>query len=363
MSQSEKKNFIFYIIFLLFFLILSNKFYTYEQTLLISQLDGYNYMGIANSLMDFDGDKIPYHHAQRFFIPFIIGLIGNLTEINNYTIFRIFVSFAAILIVFLHILLTFESKCNLKTGIMCFSIVFLNPYLFRYFISVPTMVNDIFFLLGLYIFCLGLFKKEIFIFLGVLISIISRQTGLFVFLGAIFYFYKKKMFKSIFVISIIFFGILMIANFYAKNNSSAGFTYEHLWGIFNSIFINREYVELIKWLMLPFYSFLPIILYLFTRKEIIPNNINKEKFILIFIIISTIGISLLAGPELATRNIIRQTTIILPILVIYLMFFSRPKKKLKSFLNYELLMVLIFYISSLHPVYSKIEILKLVKLF
>ena len=115
--------------------------------------------------------------------------------------------------------------------------------------------------------------------------------------------------------------------------------------------------------MLPFYSFIALIIFIFTRRDIITKNINSEKLIFFFIILSTIGITLLAGPELTGRNIIRLTSMIIPLLVIYLIFFSKTKNSKKNFLIHEKILILFFYISSLHPVYSKIKILELIRIF
>ena len=363
MLQIERKKFILYIIFIIIFILFTNNFYTFQQTLLINQYDGLSYMNIADSSYGFSEQIIPYHHAQRFYIPFIIGFIGNKLNVENYLIFRIFVIFAILIIVIMHTLLTFKSNCSFKTAIISSSIIFLNPYLIRYFLSVPTMVIDIFFIMGIYIFIYGLLKKNYLIFLGALIALISRQTGLFVFIATIYYCYENKMFKSFLSIFLAFILIFFLSNFYAENTSIGGFNFKHLYGLYDSIFIKKEFYELTKWLMLPFYSFITLIIFIFTRRDIITKNINSEKLIFFFIVLSTIGITLLAGPELAGRNIIRQTSIIFPLLVIYLIFFSTTKNSKKNFLIHEKIIILIFYISSLHPVYSKVKILEFVRIF
>jgi len=361
MLQIERKKFILYIIFIIVFIFFTNNFYTFQQTLLINQFDGLSYMKIANSSHKFSEELLPYHHAQRFFLPYLIGSLGNLLKVDNYLIFIIFVYFSIGIIIILHFLLVFKSKSDFKTAIMISSLVFLNPYLIRYFISVPTMVNDIFFLMGLYIFIYGLFKKNYLIYLGVLVTLISRQTGLFVFMACIFYLYNNKMFKSILYISLLFVLVFMTSNFYANNSSINGFEFKHLYGLFYSIF-SKDLVYTIKWIMLPLYGFIPILIYSFTRKNIFSKKINLEKIILIFIFLSTIGIGILAGPDLAGRNIIRQTVIVLPVISIYLLFYSFPNNNKRNFLIYEKILLIFIFISSFHPVYSKIKFLELIKI-
>ena len=121
-------------------------------------------------------------------------------------------------------------------------------------------------------------------------------------------------------------------------------------------------MEILKWILLPIYSFLPLILFSYLRKGFLNLNLNSKKIMLIFISLSTILITILAGPELASRNILRQTSIILPIFVIYLMYFSVEKNERKSFFVSEYIILIIFFISSLHPIYSKIKILNLIKI-
>ena len=210
MSYYEKKKYIYFNFFLIIFLLLTNKFYNFEQTILINQLDGLSYMSIANSSPYFTDELIPYHHSQRFFIPFSIGLIGNYFQIDNYFIFRFLIFLIILAIFIMHAKITFNSKCNYKTAIMCVSIVFLNPYLFRYFFAVPTMINDAIFLMSLYFFAYGIFKNNYFVYLAIIISILSRQTGLFVLLASLYFYYENKSFKSIFFISIYFISILLV---------------------------------------------------------------------------------------------------------------------------------------------------------
>ncbi len=360
MPFSEKKLFVLYIIFLVIFVLFTNNFYTFEQTLILKQHDGLSYMNIANYSYNFSEETLHYHHAQRFYLPYLIGLLGNTFGIDNYFIFRVFVYLSLILIMFFHSMIVFESKCNLKTAIISSSLIFLNPYLMRYFISVPTMVNDIFFLLGLYIFIYGLFKKNFYIILGTILALLSRQTGLFIYIGCIIYLYKNKMFKEIFYITCLLILILYLSNIYAQNTSTNGFNFKHLWGLFYSI-LNKDITYTLKWLLLPLYGYIPILIYFFTRKNIFYKVLITEKVILIFIFLATIGVSFLAGPDMAVRNIIRQTVIVLPILSIFLMYYSAPNNNKNNFLTHEKLLLFLILISSFHPVYSKIKIIEPIK--
>ena len=169
------------------------------------------------------------------------------------------------------------------------------------------------------------------------------------------------MLKSIFYISILLLIVLTLSNFYANNSSTNGFDFKHLYGLFFSIF-SKDFLYTIKWLALPLYGFIPILIYSFTRKNLFSKKISLEKIILIFIILSVIGISILSGPDLAGRNIIRLTVIILPVISIYFLFYSKPKNNNLKFSIYEKALLVFFFISSFHPVYSKIKFLELIKI-
>lgn len=360
MSRSEKKLFVLYIIFSVLFILFTNNYYNFEQTLMIRQNDGLSYMNIAKSSYKFSEETLHYHHAQRFYIPYLIGIIGNSLKIDNYSVFQIFIYLSIVSIIILHCYIVFESKCDFKTAIIISSLVLFNPYLLRYFLSVPTMVNDAFFLLGLYIFCYGIFKNNYLIILGTIITLISRQTGLFVFLCCILLLYQDRKFREILYISILIIIIFSLSNFYAKNTSTIGFNFKHLWGIFSSI-AEKDLIYTIKWLLLPLYGYLPIIVYSIFRRKFLNIKFSLERMLLIFLFISTIGVSVLAGPDMASRNIIRHTVIVLPVLAIFFLYYSYPSNKNVKFLFHEKILLIFIIFSSFHPTFSKIKIIESLK--
>tara|TARA_B110000027_G_scaffold134187_1_gene165444 strand:- start:246 stop:1343 length:1098 start_codon:yes stop_codon:yes gene_type:complete len=360
MLQTEKKLFVLYIILAILFILFTNKYYNFEETLMLRQNDGLSYMNIANYSFKFSQESLHYHHAQRFYIPYLIGLIGNTFNIDNYLIFQIFIYLSIIIIIIIHCKIVLDSNCDLKTAIIISSLVLLNPYLFRYFLSIPTMVNDAFFLLGLYIFCYGIFKKNFLIILGTIITLMSRQTGLFVFFCCILFLYQNKQYREILYVTILIVIIFNLSNFYAKNTSTIGFNFKHLWGIYFSI-VEKDLIYTIKWLLLPLYGYLPILLYSIFRRKFFNLKISLEKILLILIFCSTIGISILAGPDMASRNIIRHTVIVLPVLSIFFLYYSSPSNNNVNFLVHEKILLILIIASSFHPTYSKIKIFESLK--
>ena len=114
MPYTEKKLFVLYIIFLIIFILFTNNFYTFEQTLSLKQHDGLSYMNIANYSYNFSEETLHYHHAQRFYIPYLIGIIGNSLKIDNYSVFQIFIYLSIVSIIIIHCYIVFESKCDFK---------------------------------------------------------------------------------------------------------------------------------------------------------------------------------------------------------------------------------------------------------
>ena len=120
-------------------------------------------------------------------------------NVNPFLIFRIFTYLAILIIVILHYLITKILKIDIYFSILSISLLILNPYLVRYFLAVPTMVNDVFFILSIYLFLLAMMTKKNYMLFGVTLSLISRQNGIFLFISHIFYRIidnKHKFFKD-----------------------------------------------------------------------------------------------------------------------------------------------------------------------
>ena len=81
MSSRQENIYLIYIIWLLLFTILTNSYYDINGILSIDQLDSLSYFNIANSAPIYSLENIPYHHAQRFFLPYLIGSLGNLLKV------------------------------------------------------------------------------------------------------------------------------------------------------------------------------------------------------------------------------------------------------------------------------------------
>ncbi len=365
-SRHENLYFI-YTLWLLFFTFLTNQYYNFNEIVLINQLDSVSYMAIARSAPEFSSENMPYHHAQRVFIPYLIGLISNFFNINVFIVFRIFTFLIIFLIIFIHCLIIKKLKTNLYFSIISISLLILNPYLIRYFIAVPTMVNDAVFILALYLFSFGILFSNNSSFFGVFFGLISRQNGVFI---LIVYFIKNFLNKKFGIIkdkhTILTFILLLIisflANKYAKEVASGNFDYKHVYGIFDWILTSFNLIILLKWLILPLYSYLPAILIglIFLKFNEKKKNNMSDFFIMIFLFISIVGVSYLPGPDLAGRNIIRQTSLAYPIFLIFGLWFFELKGKIFNIVTF-IFLILIMHIWSLHPRYSNFSLFEILR--
>ena len=362
MHSIQKKAYLIYIFWLLIFIFFTNNHFNYEQIVLTNQLDSVSYMSIAIFSPDYSSENLPYHHAQRFFIPYLIGFVANTLNISPIIIFRLFSYLIVLSIVFLHFLITKKLKTDFFLSIFSISFLILNPYLIRYFIAVPTMINDAVFILALYLFSIGLIFNYKLGLIGVIFALVSRQNGIFIFVAYIVNNLINKrlnIFKNTSVISSIIFLIIisLLSNNYANKVSVANFDFRHVYGFFEWIDTSFNLIELLKWILLPFYSYLPLLIisfFYFEFKNL--DKINKKNFfILVFILISIIGIPFLSGPDLASRNIIRLTSLAYPIILIIGLCFVSIKDKLLNNIFF-IFIIIILHIWSLHPKYSTISI-------
>ena len=272
MSNKSERLYIIYSIWLLVFIFFTNKYYDANELVLINQLDSLSYMAIANSAPSYSSEIIPYHHAQRVFFPYLIGIFANFFSLDVFNSFKFFNFITLFLIIHLHYLIIKRLKTDLFFSIISISLLVLNPYIFRYSISVPTMINDTIFILSLYLFLLSFKLNYNYNLFSIFLGLTSRQNGIFLFIANYiniffqkkFMFWKDKNFIfSILILLIIFF----ISNHYASKVSIQKFDYKHIYGIFEWFSNSWNFIEFIKWILLPLYSYFPVIIVFFIFRK------------------------------------------------------------------------------------------------
>ena len=367
MTPIEKKKYIFYLIWLFFFIIISTKFYNENELIDIDQLDSYRYLEISKSAPGYVENEISYHHAQRFIFPYLTGIIAKSINIDVYKTYTIINSLILIIIILANHYIVSSLKFNYRTSIIYFSLLVLNPYLFRYSLAIPTMINDTIFQLSVYLFIIGLIIKNNSIFISICLGLMSRQNGIFLLVGVFlrnFLRYKKLDIMNFLLYLIIFLIIFFLTKDYAENVSTKKFDYQHVFGLFNWIESKFQLKSFLSWALLPIYSYLPALILLSISKKIENlNSVDLENiFTLSFIFFSVIGIAYLSGPELSGRNIIRLTSLVYMILIVIICIYTKLRITFdKKYFFYFFIFTL--HLWSLHPTYSKIEFLKSLKIF
>ena len=199
MNKSEIiKYYLFVLISLTFVILTTNYLSLFDIINKASQTDVISYVEIANKSpsLPFESEIIIQHVAQRFLIPYFIGLFSNLLNYELFYSFKIFTFVFIIFYIFLINLLIKKLNFNLKISVLFFSILFLNPYIVRYHIFNPVQAHDLLFVcLGL-IFALSFINKNYIInLITTLFSLYLRQTSIAFFIGSCIFLSINRKFK------------------------------------------------------------------------------------------------------------------------------------------------------------------------
>jgi hypothetical protein len=359
MINFEYQKIIFFLLSIIF-LFLTNNFFTYEETIIYGATDGATYFQIANKAPYLLDEEIPYHKAQRFIFPYIVGLISNYTKIELFYIFQIFSTLFLIgnFILFSKILNNIEVKKDEQFFLL--SLLIFNPYISRYFLAAPTMINDLMFIFSGTVFLFSLLKKNnLFLIISVLIASASRVNAVFFILALILakLIYKKKFnytVISIFSCVIIFIFISFINNFHANISglqTNSAYSTEVRFGIFYSNYTLKEFLIFI---FIPVLNFLPLlfipILFKFQMPRIITDRILAISTI---IIILNASAAIAAGPVVTGKNIIRLINLSYPFILYFIYAFIKYKY---TNLTKRFIFIIFIIIWSLHPTYSNVNV-------
>ena len=362
MRYSNDYPIIIFLILSFLFIFFTNTFYNFEQSLIYGAADGETYMRIAEASPNFSSEKEPFHKAQRFIIPYSIGLITNIINLDEYFLFKFFTT--SIFLIYLYLLLKIFEKLEVtkQFQFFLFSLIIFNPYILRYFLSLPTLINDLMFILSgtLLLFSL-LEKKKIFFFISILLATISRQNVIFILFGLILskLIFRRKFhitFLDLIIAIIIYYLTHSINNYYASSLGGENYAYNFN-ERFGILFFNYSLKDFLFFMVFPIFNFLPIILFpLFLKFDF--NKLNfKNDIVTVFSILVSMQIIFIAysaGPVITGKNIIRLINLSNPFLIFILIKFFKNKNQI-SYLNYFII-ILFFTLWSAHPTYSKIEI-------
>ena len=357
------------IFFLLVFILilLSNSFFSFEETLKYGGSDG-NYYMMISKFAPYFGENIEYIKGERFFFPYIIGIFSKLTGVEYFYAFQILS--ILLCLVFIYNLNKILILCNVSDNIklISFCLVLFNPYLLRYFIAIPTLLIDLIFLISIEFIILSFLSKKKFLFiLGLIFATLSRQNGLFILLSVFiskFYFKEKSFFtlkdliKYVFIFILIFF----LNTFYAEKSQGNTQSIESLYltTIFGIFYFDYSLKNFLEYIIFPLLSFGPIILFfLISFCYFKFSKINDELIIYLLILaLLLIGIAFVGGPNTTGRNLIRLSNFayLNLLIIINIVYFKNKINDFKISKFSAGIILLLSSLWSLHPTFSKIKV-------
>lgn len=355
MNKSEKKIYFLFILISSTFVILTTNYLSlFDIINKANQTDVISYVEIANKSpsLPFKSKIIIQHVAQRFSVPYFIGLFSNLFNYELFYVFKIFTFIFIIFYIFLINLFIKKLNLNLKISVLFFSVLFLNPYIVRYHIFNPVQAHDmLFFCLGL-IFAISFINKNYLInLITTLISLYLRQTSIAFFIGSCIFLSINRKFKFLLLL-IIFYSLslyllLKIGGYISINTFPVNVAYEIILYDFSQI------EKLVKFLLLAFMPFFPLIIFIFGQ---INKNIKISIILmLLFVCSMMIGQPILGGPDGTGNNVGRIANLCYPLVAVLCFYIFNFEKFVKN--NYFYYSFIIgMFIWSLHPTFSIIKI-------
>ena len=355
----------------IFFLIITNNYFG-EFDVNSSARSSHYYLQIANSfpnVVEFNNSSQAYIHAERFLISYLIGFFSNLLNIKVFYIFCLF-SYTLIALLFLinfKILNSLLVNCNDK--IIFYALIIFNPYIYRYHLSNPAMLNDLIFYLGISVLFLSFItKKNSLFYLSMIFLIISRQTSLIVIIALLIHLllpFKKDFieYKKVTFSLLIFLVNYLIAQYYLNSADITVFYARTIFGLIQYIKTDVNYLVLIKFFLYPLLTFGPIlilILVLIFKKNLTYNYDEKNIFFLI-LILGIFAQPIIAGPLISGKNIIRLSSFVYFISIFLICLNLDNLKTFSKKLKIVFISLIILW--SMHPNFSKIKIFEPLTLF
>jgi hypothetical protein len=351
MNKSDLKIYYLYIVISFLFIIATTNYLSlFDIINIANQTDVISYAEIANKAPEFpkESDTIIQHVAQRFLIPYIIGLLANVLNIDFFLVFKFFTLLFIIFYCFLINMFIKKLNFNLKVSILFFSILFLNPYIVRYHVFQPVQAHDmLFFCLGL-VFSLTIINKNYFTNLLITVfAIYLRQTSIALIIGSSIFLFLNKKIKLFIILCVLSLLSLFLTIKTGTQISSKTFPINLAYGLIFYDF--SQFEKLLKFLLLGVMPFAPLFVVLFGK---INKNIKiSSAIILLFVCSMIIGQPILGGPDGSVNNVGRISNLCFPILTCFCFYiFNFENFVNKNYLFYTFVLGIFFW--SLHPTFS-----------
>ena len=352
-------------IFLISLVLITNRYFSLEQVFLNGGNDGKDYFSISSYAPEFSKD-LAAHKSWRFLYPFLIGIFSKIFNFNIFLVYQITTILIIINFIFLLNKNIFINN-NFFENFIFISCILINPYFFRYFVSLPLLINDLIFIYGSVYFILFLKnKKNFYLLIGFIIVCFARQEAVFFITSMVI---CKIIFKklSIFSHKHLCLGLIIttltfsLNIYYSKNSGLSGFgsfSDGGRFALFNLSYSLEEFLIFIFHLIFPF--FLIFVVIIFNHKKFFENlyvKFKDEKLIFIFILsLLILTPAIISGPEISGKNISRLSTLTIP-LVTYLTYLIVGKPKLSWIFNSVFFVILSIFLQ--HPKYSKSKLFEI----
>ena len=349
------------------FVFITTPFYDLEATLIFGGKDGIDYFKISESAPQI-ASNIQYIKSERFLFPYLIGLFSNYFNFDIFNIYRICSVIFCLFFVYLITVLLENLKCPEKLKLLFLLIIILNPYLIRYYIALPTLINDIIFLNIVTLLAISLLKKNYYIFYSAIFFGFFCRQNTFAFILSLylifflerFFFRKKKLFdlKNVIISTSVVILVSYINYSYAKHTNSIMSGVDlysvAIFGIFNT---NYSIISFIKFIIFPLLSFFPLLIIIIFEKFELSKLNSSLKLFFIFSVLFLIAQPFLAGPVVAGKNFIRLSNYSFPLIIFLLSSIISSKAFFEQRKNNAIyiIFILILYFWSMHPTFSKIK--------
>lgn len=353
--------------FTLTFVLITTPFYDLEATLIFGGKDGIDYFRISESAPKI-ATNIQYIKSERFLFPYLIGLFSNYFNFDIFNIYRICSVIFCLSLIYLITVLLKNLKCPEKLKLLFLLIIILNPYLIRYYIALPTLINDIIFLNIVTLLAISLLKKNYYLFYSAIFFGFFCRQNTFAFILSLylifflerFFFRKNKLFdlKRIIISTSVVILVSYINYLYAKQTNSIMSGVDlysvAIFGIFNT---NYSIISFIKFIIFPLLSFFPLLIIIIFEKFELSKLNSSLKLFFILSVLFLIAQPFLAGPVIAGKNFIRLSNYSFPLIIFLLSSIISSKAFFEQRKNNAIyiIFILILYFWSMHPTFSKIK--------
>ena len=319
MTDKDIKILLYFIISSFILILISNSYFDYADSAIYGGSDGRYYIKISDSFPNF-ATNVEYIKGERFLIPFLIGSLGHFFSIDNFLIYRFLSIFLSIIFIFVFVKIILKFNLDLFSKFASIGLIIFNPYLIRYFLAVPTSILDLIFIIS---------------------SLILYLINAFIFIFFLNTFYA-----------------INAAGIYLK--LAKGSYIETLAGIFID---NYNYKEFIQYILMPFFSFGPLIIFIlfkFFNTELIDYK-NETTIIVIVSSILIIMIGFVSGPIVTGKNLIRLSNLSYPMILIIVNQMCESKTALVPNKIKTILLSLFLVFWSFHPTFSNVEMFVFIK--